>query len=196
MLNGIYNSGDKIVNGVKGMNKIIKSIGKASDSIVNGAKKVAVGYLERVEAIGRISAERRMILEASLKSYSLLKDKTLYYKILEELTDPNFFQKSAEIFDKAPIYNKIGSVAKTKIFEKTADKAGTFILDSAGKVLKVLPLASSAYNVYEAAKRFSKGEITGGAIKLAESAVYFIPGLSFGASLLPNVASLIYDIAK
>ena len=196
IMKGIYNSGDKIVNGVKGMNEIIKNIGKAGDTIFTGAKKVAVGCIERAETIGKISVERRMALEASLKGYALLKDKALYYKTLQELTDPNFIQKSAEIFDKAPIYNNIGSVVKTKIFEKTADTAGTFILDSAGKVLKVLPLASSAYNAYESVKRFSKGEIMGGTIKLAESAISFIPGLSFGVSILPSVASLVYDIAK
>ena len=40
------------------------------------------------------------------------------------------------------------------------------------------------------------GEIVGGSLKLVESAVSLIPGVSFVPSILPSVASLIYDCAK
>ena len=40
------------------------------------------------------------------------------------------------------------------------------------------------------------GEIVGGTLKLAESAVSLIPGISFIPSILPSVGSLIYDLAK
>ena len=40
------------------------------------------------------------------------------------------------------------------------------------------------------------GEIVGGTLKLDESAVSLIPGISFIQSILPSVGSLIYDLAK
>ena len=60
--------------------------------------------------------------------------------------------------------------------------------------MKYLPSFLVAYNINEAFKRVSDDDYFGSI--LIEAGVFFIPGLSFGASILPSTISLIYDFLK
>lgn len=195
IMKGFYYAGGKIAGEFK---EFSKAVGKAGDSLVNGVKGISKVYMARADAIVDVALEKKKILNSALKGYDLMKDKTLYYKTLQELNYNNLIKESTKIVDKSPFLyvNKIGPISKTNLFEKIGGTVGEFCSDSIGKVIKVLPYASSAYNGYQAVKRFSKGEIVGGSIKMAESVVSLIPGVSTFTSLLPSVASFVYDLSK
>ena len=75
-------------------------------------------------------------------------------------------------------------------------KTSKFIEAAGKRVMKYLPSFLVAYNINEAFKRVSDDDYFGSIIKVAEAGVFFIPGLSFGTSILPSTISLIYDFLK
>ena len=198
MLKGIYHAGDAIVTGVKGVKEISKIIGKVGDSAVNTAKKIGTVYMAKTDAIANVAATKRMFPNAALKGYSMLSDKTLYYKTLEKLDESKLIEAATKAVNENPYLYifKIKPITKTKFFDNTLGEAGKFLVGETKDFIKALPYISSVLNGYEAGKRFMNGEIVGGSLKLVESAVSLIPGVSFVPSILPSVASLIYDCAK
>ena len=180
MLKGIYHAGDAIVTVAKAVKEVSKIIGKVGDLAVNTAKKVGSVFTAKNEAIMIIVQTERVFQKASLMRYS------------------DIVEKSTKIVEKNPYHYifRIKPITETKFFEKTLGEAGQFIVGTTSQAIKVLPYISSVYNGFEAGKRFMNGEIVGGTLKLAESAVSLIPGISFIPSILPSVGSLIYDLAK
>lgn len=195
IMKGFYHTGDKIAGGLK---EISIAAGKAGDSIINTVKGMSKCYMARADAIVDVALQKKKLLESSLKGAKIMKDTTLYYESLKKLNYQNLIKESTKVVDKAPFLyaNKIGPISKTNLLENIGGKVGEFCTDSIGKVIKVLPYVSSAYNGIQAVKRFSKGEIVGGSIKAAESVVSLIPGLSTFTSILPSVASFVYDLSK
>ena len=198
MMKGIYHAGDAIVTGAKGVKVIYKIIGRVGDSIVDTVKKIGTVYMAKSDAIVNIASRERRFLKSALKGYSMLKDKTLYYETLEKLDNSKLIESATKIVNENPYLYlfKIKPITKTKFFEKTLGEAGKSLVGATSKFIKALPYISSIYNGYEAGKRFMNGEIVGGSLKLSESVVSLIPGVSFIPSILPSVASLIYDCTK
>ena len=180
MLKGIYHAGDAIVTVAKAVKEVSKIIGKVGDSALNTAKKIGSVLNAKNDAIMNIVKTERIFQKASLMGYS------------------DIVEKSTKIVEKNPYHYifRIKPITETKFFEKTLGEAGQFIVGTTSQAIKALPYISSVYNGFEARKRFMNGEIVGGTLKLAESAVSLIPGISFIPSILPSVGSLIYDLAK
>ena len=180
MLKGIYHAGDAIVTGAKVVKEVSKKIGKVGDAAVNTVKKLGSVFKAKNDAIMNIVRTERMFQKASLIGYS------------------DMVKKATKMVEKNPYQYifKIKPITETKFFEKTLGEAGQFIVGTTSQAIKALPYISSVYNGFEAGKRFMNGEIVGGTLKLAESAVSLIPGISFIPSILPSVGSLIYDFAK
>ena len=102
-----------------------------------------------------------------------------------ELFCSDFYENTDKLVDKGEYSWLINSMEYLKTSK---------FIEAAGKrVMKYLPSFLVAYNINEAFKRVSDDDYFGSILKVAEAGVFFIPGLSFGASIFTSTICLIYD---
>lgn len=190
MINSFYHGKDVIIEGLKGVSTNLVNSG---ETVFNAIKTIVINSKSRADAVVEVAKQRSDFLKKALKSYSLFRDETMFHKTLKELNDPNFFKKCEEIVDKTRLYPIKRMTPSNKVVGKAV---GKYVGKMASDFMTILPFFSAGLNGYEAVKKFSRGEIVGGTLKVAEVGVSFIPGISFAQSMIPTVASIIYDIAK
>ena len=182
-----YDISTDIVSGaMNGINNGLKNNPNLADKIANYAKAGTEVFLRKEDYLIKECIQRRNILKEVLK-YSI--DEAEKLSALKQLTSPTFMQDTAKLIEKkggdAFIYLGSG-------FHKASELVG----NSLNKAIKFIPYISAAYNGYNSIKRLSEGDIVGASLKLAEATVSFIPGLSFGQTLIPTAIDFIYNLSK